>query len=246
MTPPFATMLQNMSYAGGKNGSGVYQKIINLMPPHAKYIEACLGGGAIMRLKRPAKFNIGIDLDADVANAPGMLAIFGDARYQFINADAIEYLKNYNFIGDELIYFDPPYPHETRTRAKLYKHEMTDQQHKDLLEFIKQLPCMVMISSYFTQLYADQLANWNCINFQAMTRSGKTATEYLWYNFETPLTLHDYSYLGDDFRERERIKRKKQRWVKRLQNMPTLERQALLGAIAEVKPAAPTNKNGDA
>ena len=241
MTPPFATMLQNMSYAGGKNGSGVYQKIINLMPPHATYIEAFFGGGAIMRLKRPANFNIGIDLDPDVIEARSNLAIFDGDGSQLINADAIEYLKNYNFIGDELIYFDPPYPHQTRTRAKLYKHEMTDQQHKDLLEFIKQLPCMVMISSYYTQLYDRSLTNWNCINFQAMTRSGKTATEYLWYNFETPLTLHDYSYLGDDFRERERIKRKKQRWVAKLNKMPTLERQALLGAIAEAGLAPTTN-----
>jgi hypothetical protein len=42
-----------------------------------------------------------------------------------------------------------------------------------------------------------------------------------------------YRYLGEDFRERERIKRKKQRWVNRLHTMPTLERRALLNAIAE-------------
>ncbi len=40
------------------------------------------------------------------------------------------------------------------------------------------------------------------------------------------IALHDYRYLGEDFRERERIKRKKQRWVNRLQTMPVLERQA--------------------
>jgi hypothetical protein len=45
--------------------------------------------------------------------------------------------------------------------------------------------------------------------------------------------LHDYRYLGEDFRERERIKRKKQRWVNRLHTMPTLERRALLNAITE-------------
>jgi hypothetical protein len=43
-----------MVYAGGKNGAGVYQTIINLMPPHDVYIEPFLGGGAIMRQKRPA------------------------------------------------------------------------------------------------------------------------------------------------------------------------------------------------
>ena len=32
-------------------------------------------------------------------------------------------------------------------------------------------------------------------------------TEYLWCNYPAPMALHDYRYLGKDFRERERIKR---------------------------------------
>jgi site-specific DNA-adenine methylase len=55
-----------MSYPGGKNGAGVYQTLINHMPPHTTYIEPFLGSGAIMRLKRPARVNIGIDLDPEV------------------------------------------------------------------------------------------------------------------------------------------------------------------------------------
>jgi hypothetical protein len=43
-----------MTYPGGKNGTGTFQKIINQMPPHDVYIEAFLGSGAVMRLKRPA------------------------------------------------------------------------------------------------------------------------------------------------------------------------------------------------
>lgn len=34
------------NYLGGKNGSGVYQAIINLLPPHDTYIEGFLGTGA--------------------------------------------------------------------------------------------------------------------------------------------------------------------------------------------------------
>jgi DNA adenine methylase len=56
-------MLAGMVYPGGKNGAGVYQTIINLMPPHDVYIEPFLGGGAIMRQKRPALLNIGLDLE---------------------------------------------------------------------------------------------------------------------------------------------------------------------------------------
>jgi len=45
-------------WAGGKAGAGVYQKLINLIPPHRTYIETHLGGGAIMRYKLPAKTNM--------------------------------------------------------------------------------------------------------------------------------------------------------------------------------------------
>jgi DNA adenine methylase len=123
--------------------------------------------------------------------------------------------------------------HETRGRTDLYRHEMNDQQHAALLDVIKALPCRVMISGYWTKLYAAALCNWNTATFQALTRAGKLATEWLWFNFPEPVALHDYRYLGENFRERERIKRKKQRWVSRLHTMPPLERRALLGAISE-------------
>ena len=55
-----------MTYQGGKSGYGVYQKIINQIPPHEIYIEPFLGDGGIMRNKRLAVRNIGIDLDIDV------------------------------------------------------------------------------------------------------------------------------------------------------------------------------------
>jgi len=78
--------------------------------------------------------------------------------------------------------------------------------------------------------YSVRIHNWYSVNFQAMTR-GRLATEWLWFNFPQPTELHDYSFLGADFRERERIKRKKNRWTARLERMPLLERQALLSAI---------------
>ena len=98
------------------------------------------------------------------------------------------------------------------------------------------LPCMVMVSGYWSQLYADRLAGWHSIQFEAMTRGSRPATEWLWCNFPPPVALHDYRYLGAGFRERERIKRKKQRWTDRLHRLPMLERQALLAAIEEAWP----------
>lgn len=48
-----------MPYLGGKSQAGTYQRIINLIPPHDVYIEPFLGGGAIARLKRPARLERG-------------------------------------------------------------------------------------------------------------------------------------------------------------------------------------------
>ena len=90
-----------------------------------------------------------------------------------------------------------------------------------------------MISGYASGLYSLRLKDWHVFTFQAQTRSGQSAIEYIWMNYPQPVALHDYSYLGDNFRERERIKRKKNRWINRLRNMDILERRAILAAIQE-------------
>lgn len=232
-----------MTYPGGKNGSGVYQAIINQMPPHRVYVEAFLGGGAIMRAKRPAAVNIGLDLDANAVTnftAADHTASFGDVgRFEIMQADAVEFLRDNVFRGDELVYCDPPYVHSTRTKLNLYNFEMTDEEHRALLAVLRGLPCMVMISGYESELYRDTLADWHHITFQAMTRGGRPATEWLWMNFAPPVELHDYQFLGADYRERERIKKKKDRLTKKLRAMPRLERQAMLAAIQEAWPDAP-------
>lgn len=57
-----------MIYPGGKNGYGMYQKIINQIPRHDKYIELFLGSGSILRHKRPAQQNTGVDIDPHPIN----------------------------------------------------------------------------------------------------------------------------------------------------------------------------------
>jgi len=265
-----------LSYPGGKNGSGVYQRIISQMPPHEVYIEPFLGAGAIMRLKRPAKLNIGIDLDSralkiaragitratDNGRRPTAKSTIGpgrdphgkdadtdlhgrntdsaggigapaDVRSFFFKRDGIEFLSTYKFSGKELVYCDPPYVMETRTR-ELYRFELSDRDHRQLLRCCRSLPCMVMISGYWAELYDSLLKDWRTISFPAMTRGGTFRTEFLWMNFPEPVQLHDYRYLGENFRERDNIKRKKLRWTSRLRRMPTLERMALLSALQDV------------
>jgi DNA adenine methylase len=255
-----------MQYTGGKNGPGVFQRIINLMPPHRVYIEPFLGSGAILRLKRPAVFNIGVEVDpevlaeflaslksagsaelaktGDTARSPADPAVFRafspDVDHRdlerwtpalgVISGDGLEYLKRRKFEGDELVYCDPPYLRATRSSGRLYRHEFDESQHLQLLRCIRRIPARVMISGYWSQMYASALKGWTAVNFNVTTR-GRRATEWLWFNYPKPTQLHDYSFLGDSFRERERINRKKKRWAARLRRMDTLERQALLSVI---------------
>jgi len=225
-----------MRYPGGKNSA--YQTIINLIPPHETYIEAFAGSGAILRFKRPAACTIAIDADASALQTlRWSIAENGDMDQQieFVNADAIEWLAGYPFRGGEFVYADPPYlPSTRRQHRHIYRCEMAEPGHIALLDVLKRLPCKVMLSGYWSELYDQALAGWHTTSFQAITRSGQKATEYLWMNYPPPIELHDYRYLGEDFRQRERIKRKKQRWVERLKKMPRLERQALLSALDQL------------
>lgn len=52
-----------MRYSGGKNGSGVFQRLICMMPPHKVYVEMFLGSGAILRRKKPADLSLAYELD---------------------------------------------------------------------------------------------------------------------------------------------------------------------------------------
>lgn len=219
-----------MKYLGGKGQT--FQKLINLMPPHDVYIETHLGGGAVIRNKRPAKRNIGLEIDPKVIE---MWSEEEKGGVEIIQADAVNYLKSYKFTDNDLIYCDPPYLRETRRRKrKFYKFEYSFEQHVELLEVIKSLPCMVMISGYESDLYKEMLKGWHIHTFQAKTSIG-VATEWLWMNYAAPSQLHDYRFLGDNFRQRERLKKKKENWVSRLKSMPVLERQALLFALQSMK-----------
>jgi hypothetical protein len=255
-----------------------------MMPPHQVYIEPFLGGGAILRLKRPAALNIAMDLHRPAVDAflelasPGLqvsaepagsrdtlprspIGVNGDAHRLAPSSKAmlpdpsspatmrpaappvlkvraacglafLETLSPDLANGATLVYCDPPYMRETRSSGRLYEHEMSDLDHQRLLRWAIATPCRVMISGYWSKLYGSTLRKWRCSRFQAMTRGG-LAEECVWANFPEPDELHDYRYLGEGFRERERIKRKKSRWMARLQRMPLLERRCLLSAIAE-------------
>lgn len=218
-----------MSFLGSKAASGAYQAIIAAMPPHDMYIETHLGSGAIMRNKPLAGRSIGIDIDSEV------IARFGGmAGVELHTGDAVAFLQKFDYeaAGRVLVYSDPPYLHSTRTSRKRYRFEYTDTDHKVLLLLLRKLATsgvFVMLSGYPSSLYDDLLPDWHTLEFQVMSRGG-VRTEKLWLSFEVN-SAHWSTFAGSNFTDRQRIKRKAQRWAENYRMLPAGERLAVLAAL---------------
>jgi len=220
-------MMCDMRYPGGKGKC--FQHLINLMPPHGTYIESHLGGGAVLRNKCPATHSIGIDKDPQViskwhSNYPKMC--------ELVEADAAEYLHHYKYVGNELVYADPPYLSSTRRRSKIYTCEYSETEHEQLLGTLRALPCMIMISGYDNELYNDTLVGWRKTTFFAKTHTD-IRQESVWLNFQPPSRLHDPTHLGSNFRERQTIKRRQQRLRDRIEHLNPLERSEFIRWLSE-------------
>jgi len=240
------------TYFGGKGA--VFREIINRIPPHAGYVEPFVGKGAVLRAKLPANVNIGVDIDpAVIAGFPDIASNIagpddagqscrvveladtcdaGPAKISLYCEDALEWLDGHRhaITPNTMIYLDPGYLMSTRKQQRdSYRYEFaTEKQHGALLDLIKPLDCMVMVSGYWSQLYSQELSGWNTHNFQAVTRGGTLAEEWLWYNYATPNELHDYRWVGEDFRQREKYKRRRQTVLGKLERMDPQERKAAI------------------
>ena len=123
-----------------------------------------------------------------------------------------------------------------KSQSKIYDCEfMTEEEHRALLRVILNLHCMVLISGYDSELYNDYLRTWRKHQFKTTNRAGAHVTETVWLNFPEPAELHDYRFLGANFRERQDIKRMKERWMNKLAKMNPQQRFALLSALEDLK-----------
>lgn len=230
----------------------MFQRLINEIPPHDVYIAGCAGHDAVAREKRPAALNILIDRDPEPLNWWSQYLatrpVTKASEWKLICHDVTSWLRVYfdldlvpirhrPAVADDLtaartfLYLDPPYLMNTRSSGEIYTHEMSEQQHIDLLETIRKIPCNVMISGYCSVLYSKMLKGWRTFTYQATVRSGATRTEWCWCNFPTPMELHDSRFVGNDKRARENIRRRTRRLIANLAALPHVERQAVLDGL---------------
>ncbi len=263
-------------YFGGKDGSGVAQRLINQIPPHRVFVSAFLGDCAVLRRIWPAEMTVGIDRDptnverwqewlSGREDTERRFALPGRLNLSLFCCDAVEWIRHaFGFYqvtptflaaGDDapgtgagsgglvppkeseiFVYCDPPYRLESRQdRRPRYACEMTEEDHRKLLATLNfvalQRKATVMIQHYPCDLYRAALGDWRTWTYRSRTRRGM-ATEQVWCSYPEPLSLHDTRYLGRDKRQREAIRRRRNRLRARLDRLHPLERQALLDGLA--------------
>ena len=211
-----------MRYDGGKGTC--YAQLINLIPPHKRYIETHLGGGAVMRHKLPSVEQFGIDSDSTVIEM--WKSQLQSRHWTVLHGDAIETLGRMRLDDETFVYSDPPYHPGTRRRARVYRHDYTVKDHENLLACLVKLPCKVMISGYTSPLYEATLASWSKHTFNTQTQAGRRE-ECVWFNYPLPRVLHDDRYLGEGFRQREVIRRRQERLKQRVQKLSAVEQASL-------------------
>ena len=111
---------------------------------------------------------------------------------QIENLDILELIKKYDK-EDTLFYLDPPYIQDTRKQKKSYDYEMTNEQHKELVDVLINVKGKVVLSGYDHPIYNKLLENgWSKVVLgEYAKRSEKSnegelskGKEFVWVNYE--------------------------------------------------------------
>jgi DNA adenine methylase len=113
-------------------------------------------------------------------------------RIAILNKPAIDTIRILDAPGTHH-YLDPPYPPEVRVTIDAYAHEMTTEEHEELLDLIDNsgLVGTFMISGKRCELYDKKLKNWRRIDTDvpldsAGGKSKRRTTECVWLNYDRP------------------------------------------------------------
>jgi len=120
----------------------------------------------------------------DWMNYPPALAMIAERMRGVIieMLPAVEAVQKFDG-PDALFYLDPPYPLSTRGKqsAAGYRHEMTDDQHRELAEIVRCIKGKAIISGYACNLYDSELyPDWQRITKDAHAEGARDRTEVLW------------------------------------------------------------------
>lgn len=102
---------------------------------------------------------------------------------QVLCRDAVQAIRSHA-ASDVLVYADPPYPRSARSKGSaLYRREMTDEDHEELLEALGAHPGPVALSGYRCGMYDAALADWSRVELPGRShRHAAKEEETLWLN----------------------------------------------------------------
>lgn len=217
-----------MRYFGGKNH--LYQRIINLIPRHERFVELFGGSAAVSRhLARFDAEALIVERDArQVAKLKGYRELAG---HRIVGGDAFEVLEAHldDWGPDTVIFADPPYPIADRRDAReRYACELTDADHERLVALLRRSHARVLVCGHPWGVYPHAFSDWTRHEFTVGLRSGRAGVECLWTNFDAPYPLHDYRYFGADKRTRQDLRRRIARQVELFRAMDKHARAAIL------------------
>ena len=131
------------------------------------------------------------------AQYPDGLASIGRrlAGVMIENRPAIDLIRDQDS-PETLFFVDPPYVTSTRIMkagSRYYRHEMTDDDHTQLIETLKNVAGMVVLSGYDNPQYQSMLCDWEChstLSRIAARHGGATREESVWLNPACSHALH--------------------------------------------------------
>lgn len=72
--------------------------------------------------------------------------------------------------------------HSTR-KNYLYRYEMEDTEHEELLKALISHPGKILLSGYDNDLYNGMLQGWHKVQKRTQAEAGKIRIETLWMNY---------------------------------------------------------------
>lgn len=97
------------------------------------------------------------------------------------NRDIFELIEKYD-AENTFMYLDPPYVKSTRTSSTNYEKEMSDEDHKKLINTIKNCKSKILISGYDHEIYRELEDTFKRIEFQS-PNTCSDRIEILWKNY---------------------------------------------------------------
>jgi DNA adenine methylase len=119
----------------------------------------------------------------DWRNYPDQIEAFTDRLRGVVieSRPALDVILQYDQ-PDCLHYVDPPYVHSSRKprQEHNYRHELSDQEHRDLADILHSVKGMVIISGYASDLYSELYGGWHGVERISHADGARARTECLW------------------------------------------------------------------